>query len=173
MITVNTEAFLHNASALNIGGQQQQHLQQISPDLNQRQQQQQLSSLRNNNNSNEESHANQVGVVRLAGPSTAVIKMEYPHHSDADNGGPTVVMTSPNGHHHHHESVVMHTQQHVEVIKTAGHVPPLHTSSANEHHQHLSPKDTDGQNSTMLQVRRFCSCTVETKVCSNLYCMIL
>lgn len=84
-------------------------------------------------------------VVRLAG-SSLKNNMEYPHHSDADSG-PTVVMSTSSV---HHENVPMHSQ-HVEVIKTAGHVAPLHSNS-NEHHHHMNSKD-DVQNVEVLQVQ--------------------
>lgn len=84
--------------------------------------------------------------------------MEYPHHSDSDGNGPTVVMSTSSG---HHENVVMHPQ-HVEVIKTAGHVPPLHSNS-NDHQHHMNSKD-DVQNANVLQVKHFFTPT-EVNVC--------
>ncbi|KFD58263.1 hypothetical protein M513_01026 [Trichuris suis] len=67
--------------------------------------------------------------------------MEYPHNSEGENTSAVVGATSAN-----HESVVMHPQ-HVEVIKTAGHVAPLQT---NAQHHHLSPKE-DMQGANVLQ----------------------
>ncbi|VDP06783.1 unnamed protein product [Soboliphyme baturini] len=84
-------------------------------------------------------HSMQAGVVHFM----TALKMEYPHHSDAENG-PTVVLGPANG---GHDSVGMHPQ-HVEVIKTAGHVASLQNS--NQHH-HLSPKE-DIQGANVLQV---------------------
>uniref|UniRef100_A0A915KZJ8 Uncharacterized protein n=1 Tax=Romanomermis culicivorax TaxID=13658 RepID=A0A915KZJ8_ROMCU len=103
--------------------------------------------------------------------------MEYPHNENDSNEqqqrqGPqtVVVMTSSDGMQHHHtlqtqqqmhESVVLHLQQqvqqqqqhsqHVEVIKTAGHVAPLNHSATDPNS--LQQKcEMDLQNASMLQI---------------------
>ncbi|KFD68620.1 hypothetical protein M514_00352 [Trichuris suis] len=59
--------------------------------------------------------------------------MEYPHQSFGENSSTVVIASVQSG----HNSVILHPQ-HVEVIKTAGHVAPLQSGT---HHGHASPKE--------------------------------
>lgn len=104
------------------------------------------------------------GVVRLAPSSSSSVieglKMEYPHHHGAADGGQTSSadsgQTSTIVVHSSHDGVcatpiIMHPQ-HVEVIK---HVPSLQHNSPTEGTlagQHMSPKDQDLQGASVLQV---------------------
>ncbi|OUC47688.1 CP2 transcription factor [Trichinella nativa] len=72
--------------------------------------------------------------------------MEYTHQQDGEN---TTTVVIGNANSAHDPQVVMHPQ-HVEVIKSAGHVAPLQN---NAQHHLLSPKEEHPGSNNVLQVR--------------------
>ncbi|KRX80196.1 Protein grainyhead [Trichinella sp. T6] len=76
--------------------------------------------------------------------STTTVKMEYTHQQDGEN---TTTVVIGNANSAHDPQVVMHPQ-HVEVIKSAGHVAPLQN---NAQHHLLSPKEEHPGSNNVLQ----------------------
>ncbi|KRX95650.1 Protein grainyhead [Trichinella pseudospiralis] len=76
--------------------------------------------------------------------STTTVKMDYTHQQDGEN---TTTVVIGNANSAHDPQVVMHPQ-HVEVIKSAGHVAPLQN---NAQHHLLSPKEEHPGSNNVLQ----------------------